>query len=442
MRAWRSLAGAIVLLAAARTGWAQTTCPLAELVKVGDCCRVQLQMNLTGELKFTRDGKAVPVKLAASATHEFPERVLAVDSTGLAEKTARFYEKATASISAGAEQSQRGLRKERSLIVVQRGKDETLVYSPAGPLYREELELTSEHFNTLTVTGLLAGKQVAVGDTWKVPNSVAQALCSFEGLTEQDLTCKLEEVKDGVARVSVTGTASGIEVGAMVKLKVDATAKFDVNARRLTSLEWKQQDDRAQGPASPASTVQTTVTLTRTSLSEPPECLGDVALVPVPDKEVPSNLLALEFRDPKGRYELVHNRDWQTVGLTDDHLVLRLMERGDFIAQVTVTPWTAAGKGKHLTPEEFKDAMSRTPGWEPEKELQAAEMPTGGDSRWIYRTSYLGKMDGTPVMQNFYLVAGPEGDQVVLLFTMTPKKGEKLGDRDLTFAASVDFPKK
>jgi hypothetical protein len=63
-----------------------------------------------------------------------------------------------------------------------------------------------------------------------------------------------------------------------------------------------------------------------------------------------------------------------------------------------------------------------------------------GDGRWIYRISALGKMDGTEVMQNFYLVAGPGGEQVVLLFTMTPKKAMKLGERDLSMAGSIDFP--
>ena len=63
-----------------------------------------------------------------------------------------------------------------------------------------------------------------------------------------------------------------------------------------------------------------------------------------------------------------------------------------------------------------------------------------GEGRWVYRISALGKMDGLDVMQNFYLVAGPDGKQVVLLFTLTPKKAQKLADRDLTMACSLDFP--
>jgi len=158
---------------------------------------------------------------------------------------------------------------------------------------------------------------------------------------------------------------------------------------------------------------------------------------------VPPPLLALDYTDPKGRFNLSHGRDWQIVGQTDEHLVMRLMEQGDFVAQVTITPWTPDANGKHLSPDEFKEAMARTPGWEMEQELQVGEVPLPkDDDRWVYRVSALGKMDGLDVMQNFYLVAGPGGKQVVLLFTLTPKKAQKLADRDLSMACSIEFPGK
>jgi hypothetical protein len=443
MAAWRTLGSVVLLLVGAGLAAAQTY-PLAEPVQADDCCTYHLAMTLSGELKVNRDGKPVPLELTAAATHDFTERVLAVGKTGLAEKTARVYDNARATIRAGDEPSERILRKERRLVVAQRHGDQYLVYSPAGPLTREELELTGEHFDTLTLAGLLPGKAVAVGDTWKVNNAVAQALCNFEGLTEQTLTCKLEEVKDNVARVAVSGTATGIDLGAMVKLNVEGNYRFHLGTKHLTDLEWRQKDDRDQGPASPATSVQTTTKLTRAALDQPPECLGDVKLVSIPSGfDVPPPLVALEYRDPQGRFELTLGRDWQAVSRNDEHVVLRLMEQGDFVAQVTITPWTPDPSGKHLSPDEFKEAMARTPGWEMEQELQVGEVPLPkDDNRWIYRVSALGKMDGLAVMQNFYLVAAPGGKQVVLLFTLTPKKAQKLAERDLSMACSIDFPGK
>jgi hypothetical protein len=259
-------------------------------------------------------------------------------------------------------------------------------------------------------------------------------------LIEQSLVCKLLSVKDDLAKVSVTGSAQGIEEGALAKLTIDAVYHFDLKAKRLTWLEWKQKDEREQGPVSPVVSFQVTTTIKRLAIATP-ESLSDVALVSTPGGKdpPPPQMTQLHYVDPKSRFELVHGREWRLTGRTDEHLVLRLMDRGDFVAQVTITPWTRADKGKHMAPEEFAEEMNHTPGWSMDKELQAGEVSSEA-GRWTYRISALGTLDGNDVMQNFYLVAGPGGEQVVLVFTLTPKQADRLGSRDLSLAGSIEFP--
>src|SRR5262249_43139239 len=110
------------------------------------------------------------------------------------------------------------------------------------------------------------------------------------------------------------------------------------------------------------------------------------------------------------------------------------------VAQATITPWAKTPPGKHMSGEDFAQAMAETPGWEQDQVLQAGEVPAEG-GRWVYRISALGELDGLKVMQNFYLVAGPGGEQVVVAFVMTPAQAQKLGTRDLTLVGSIDFPK-
>jgi hypothetical protein len=440
MAAPRIMGTIFVILAVGHAAWAEPYA-LSESSQAGNCFRIHLQMSLSGEMRVNKDGKAVPLKLEATAEHEFSERTLNVSSDGTPEKTARVYEKAKAVITVDKEPSERSLRTERRLLVAQRYQDRLVVYSPAGPLTRNELELTGEHFDTFALPGLLPGRSISIGDTWKIPNPLAQAVCNFEGLTEQDLICKLEEVKDSLARISVKGSATGIDLGALAKLSIEATLEYDLNAKRITHLEWKQKDERDQGPASPATSVQTTVALTRTAIDQPAS-LSDVALVSVPEgTEPPTHLTQLEYQDSQAHFNMLYGREWQMVSQGNEHVVMRLLDRGDFVAQVTITPWVTAEKGKHLSPEDFRQAMAETPGWELEDELQAGEVPAE-KGRWIYRISALGELDGTKVMQNFYLIAGPDGQQVVLSFTMAPKQADRLGSRDLSMAANIDFLEK
>src|SRR5262249_19716980 len=189
------------------------------------------------------------------------------------------------------------------------------------------------------------------------------------------LVGKLEKVEGEQATFSLTGTANGVESGVLVKLVIDARGTFDCKSRRLTGLDWKQKDERDQGPVSPAMSRETTWTIRRQPI-EQPSSLSDVALVAVPEGFTPPAALTfLEYREPKGRYALIHHREWQLVAESGEHTVLRLMDKGDFLGQVTVTPWTMAKKGEHLSPEEFKTAMHNPSACPPQQELQATLLP-------------------------------------------------------------------
>jgi hypothetical protein len=439
MRPCRTAGVMLVLLFMVSALQAQTI-ELQETNKPGDCLRLQLQMELKGEMRVYRGGRQVSMPLQANAEHDFCERTLNVGTDGLPDKTCRSYANAKSLIFQGA-RNERMLRPERSLIVAQRYRDRLTVYSPAGPLTREELELSGEHLDTLALSGLLPGKAVSTGATWKVPNAVVQALCGFEGLTEQSIECKLEEVNDQSARIHIVGEGTGIDLGALVKLKLEGTIQFDLKRKRISSLELKQHDERDQGPASPASTLDT-VTRVRRGAIDVPDTLSDSAIVSVPEGFEPlPYFLDLTFQDLKGRFHFAAAREWQTVSKSDQHIVLRLLEAGEFIAQATITPWTRAETGQHLAPEAFRKAMEGSPGWQVEEELQAGEIPTEG-GRWVFRLATQGTLDGSKVMQNFYLIASPEGDQVVVAVTFAPKNAERLATRDLAIATSIEFEKK
>jgi hypothetical protein len=438
MRAWRILGSFILGIAWAASAGAQTY-ELVETPKVGDCLQINLTMSLTGQMHVTKNDKPIAMNLTTTAEHAFPERVLAVSPKGLIQKSARAYETAKVINTIDGNRSEINLRAERRLQVAQVSRGQTMTYCPAGPLTPEEQELTGEHFDTLALPGLLPGKAVAVGETWKLTNEVVQGLCNFEGLTSQDITCKLDEVKNQMARVTLAGPATGIDLGALVKMTVEGSYQFDLASKRLVALEWKQKDDRGQGPASPATTVESSTTLKRSPIAQPAS-LSEVALISVPDgNDVPAQMTFLAYHHAaKTPFDLVYERGWQLVGQTPDRVIFRLLDRGDFVAQATITPWESAAEGKHMTPEAFKEAMAKTPGWEQGEIVDDGPVPTD-KGRWIYRVSAPGLMDGLKVVQNFYLVAAPGGEQIVLAFTMIPNQAEKLGTRDLNMVLGVEI---
>lgn len=430
---------AVLLLLAAGPAFAQPV-PLGESSKPGECSRYTIDLTLAGNLIVTQDGGRQPIKLEARARHVFAERTLTIDA-GLPHRSARFYEVAGATAIVGGERVDHNLANDRRLVVAHRSVGGLFCYSPAGPVTRDELDLVTEHFNPQCLPGLLSGRDTNPNDTWPLDNPTAQAACQFDGLIKNGLTGKLTGVANGIATFTIEGTAEGIESGGKVAITVTATGTFDVAARQVTNLTWKQKDNREPSPVGPASQVEATITVKREALPAEPKELTDAALAVVPKGEVPAALTHLRHADPKARYTVVYPRDWHVTGQTDSHLILRLLDRGEFVAQATVTAWKDLPPGRRVGADEFKKAVVQAPGWVAGKVLEEGEVPAG-PNRWLYRVAAEGKIDDLPVVQHFYVLAGAQGEHVVVTCVMKPDKVRAVAGRDAALTTAIEFGKR
>ncbi|QEL17997.1 hypothetical protein [Limnoglobus roseus] len=438
----RHAIASLVSLAALRSRSAaeEGSVHLGENPKVGDTFLCDLQLTVSGKLKVERDGKPDTIPLEAKAKHQLLERVEAVTDGGI-QKAVRHYREAGSDRVTGVDRGKQLLADDRRGIVVQRTATGPVHYSPAGPLTRDDLELVSEHFETLAIPGLLPNKPVKVGESWAVSNDTAQAVCLFDGLVKNDLVGKFTGVKDGNALFTIEGKAEGIEQGAKVKLTVAAQGTFDTAKHVVVAIRWEQTDERDQGPVSPALEAKATIVLTRTAQAVDSKELAEVHAKLPADGKVPEVLTQLRHAD--AAYEMLYPRDWYIVVKNDKHLVLRLLNRGEFLAQATIATWkpSAANADAKAALTEFVDATKKQPGWEPEKVLEngllQAEM-----GRQLYRLSASGKQDGLDVVQSFYLLTGPAGQHVAVANVCGSANLTKVGTQDVALVTAIDFPAK
>ncbi len=435
----RSLYAALVAIAFAASPALAQSVKLGEDLQPGEYHRYELELTVSGKLKVERDGKPDALLLRAEASHRFAERIEATDARGGAGKVVRYYEKAKSTSVVAGEKSSRELAIDRRLTFAGRTESGTLHYSPLGPLSREELELIAEHFDTMVLAGLLPNKDIKPGETWAIASEATQHACQFEGITKNELAGTLVSLEAGIAKFTIAGSAEGIEAGAATKTSVKASGIFDTKPNRITELTWEQTDDRNQGPASPAAEVTATVTLKRTVLAEEPKELSAAVRDKVPAGKVPPELTLLRYADTDGKYSFTYPREWVIVGRTNEHLLIRLVEKAEFIAQVTLSSWKKAEAGRHASADEFKQSFAKLPGWEPTETIEdgAVSAPAG---HWLYKVAAKGKQDGTEVVQTFYLLAGPNGDQVAVSVLASPEKGGKTGAREGQLLGAIVFP--
>lgn len=441
----RSMVCLAAVLALAGTVRAQTV-ELKEEPLRDNFFRVNLTMKLTGKTTFQQEGKFFDQPLAAEAQHEFLEKILdarSLDAGGfVGDRAARIYKQGQATITFNNRKSQRSFRPDRTFLVAQRQEHSVLMYSPRGSLTREELELT-EHFNTLVLTGLVPGKEVKVGEAWKAPREVVQALCGLEALISHEVECKLDSANEQKAEVTVLGSVKGIDLGCSVSIGIQANYTFDLKDKRIVAARWKQNDQREQGPASPAMSAEVVITVERSSIAEPQELNATFLNGTIPPGSTPPvEMTLVRAEEPKGRFTLQHTRDWILTAQSNHHTVLRLMKQGALVAQATLTPWPKLEPGQMEKYAAFVDEMKKTPTWEEEgritkEEEQNVDLPGGYKG---YRYAASGKLDERDVVQYFYLLAGPHGDQMVITFTMNPNQVKDLGVRDLDFVRNITFP--
>lgn len=415
---------------------------LGETTTAGDCFQVDLALNVVGKLKVDRGGKVEPLALNAVAKHRFVERTESPDARGAVGKVLRKYSEAKSESRTAGETAKRELAADRTLIVAQRTTAGTLHFSPDGPLTREELELTAEHFDTLCLPGLLPNKEVKVGEVWPVGPEATQQACLLDGLIKSDLNGTVTAVTADAVAFTIAGPVEGVENGAQVKIAVTAKGTFSLKAKRLVELTWQQTDDRAQGPAGPAAEMTATISLTRTLLAEEPKALDAAARAKLPaDDKATAASTKLKFTDADSRFHFTYSRDWHIVGRTQDHLVLRLLDDGSFTAQATITMLKKLSPGQRTTADEFKRMLSAIPNWAPETIADDGLIPLSDAAKQLYRLSIRGKQDGAPVVQTFTLLSGPQGEQLAVTILTPPDKTPKVAGRDVELLKAIEFGK-
>ena len=428
-------------------GWIAATGPFAsaQAVYLGEtnlrdaCFSNEMSMKLTGTISVVQNGQNVSIPRSAEATHVYFERFLDVKE-GAGERTARFYNRAEASITDASDVAKIVLKSNHTLLVAHRMKDRMLVYHPTDVLTREEIDVTA-HFDSMAVPGLLPGKEVKVGDTWTVPHEVVQALTDLDAVSKCEVTGKFESVEGNFANLSFSGLVEGISEAAAVKVVIKgAAAVFNLEKRRLVRVEWRFSDQRDQGPVSPTLSSDVAISLKRVPMETPVQ-LGGIALVNVPNGAPDPKLAQVVYRNLKKGFEFQFGRDWHMVNqMPDGKLVLRLIDlRGEFIAQCTVTPWTRVKTP--MTLADFETMMKASAGWQQKAgaPLEANDKLKSPNGYGILRITAEGKLGAVDALRRFYLVAAPGGDQILIDFTMVPSQAAKLDNRDERLVQSLLF---
>lgn len=410
---------------------------LTEEADDGRLFAIQFNGTVEGKLKTAASkGKVMTMPLKVKANLYFQERRLSGTGRNAATlRTLRYYERAAAEIDVADQTSFNQLSSTHKLIVAQGTRERVLFYSPTLMMKPNDIELLNVPGDSLAMLGFLPEEEVKISDTWEPANWVIQMLTSTEAISKSKLVCKLESVKNGIAHVSFEGTVDGATSGTDTKSTITGNYQYDIAKKHLSQVELTQTEKRSVGATSPGMDVTATIKFTRTLLKNKKH-LTDKLANSIPLNPDPK-LLKVAF-DSSWRARIMLGRSWKVFHKNASVAVLRLLEKGSFIAQCNMAYVPTVASGQHLPEKRFIANVRATLGDRLEKIVKQEEVKTG-DQRYLYRVVSTGIANEIKMHWIHYLSAAPDGRQTSFTFSVESKLLEKLAERDLEIVKSIQY---
>lgn len=426
---WR--AGLVILFTAClTTAQAAESYDLTSAMKSGYAQAVRTAVEVKGDLKLNSDGKDVlTVPMLAQADLQYAERFLAIKAGGSL-RAARHYEKAEATIQIKNTELKQNLREERRLLVAQYRGEEAVLFSPLGPLTREELELVDGPGASSVLSAILPGKKVAIGQEWKLTNQTLARLLGLEAVSEQKIIAKLTKVEGSLAILTLDGKVTGAVGGVSSEIDLHGKANFDLKKRAVTWLALQYQENRSVGHAQPGYEATIRVRTVVEPAATAPQ-LADAALTRLP-LEAKAGQTLIEFRAEKAGIDLSHDRRWRVMVDRIDVAILRLIDRGELIAQCNISRLPPLPKDQPLTLTAFQKSVETTLAKNSGQVLEAAQ-ERGHDGGKILRVSVAGSAAEIPIQWFYYHLTDAQGRRASVVVTLEEKLLERFPgiDREL-----------
>ena len=417
---------------------------LVAAARPGDTSRVTVALQADGTFRpATPPGapEAKSMALRVATRLEFNERVIAVGAGGIPARTVRSVGKATATIGGEARPSTAELRPEVAALAATRRADTAVdVVSLGGPLTRSELELVSGPGDPLALPALLPGKPVAVGDHWIVGELAARNLSGYDALAANSLEATLEAVDADSARVRLLGSIRGAALGGEGAMACDGSFRFDRRTGQVAELTFRRAETRRPGPVESGLDVKSTLTVTRAAVpaDEAPSLDDNLASLARNDPASSDRSLLL-FRSPDGSYTLLHDRDWHLYWDDSRQVVFKRLDRGEMVAQCNLTVGPDAGKGRHQDLTQFRDDLRKGLGSRFVRIVQDGEVEGAAGGGFRYKVTIEGRQGDAGVLWHYYLIASPEGKQLIATFTLGMAQQTQFAASDLGMIGTLEW---
>ena len=415
----------------------------------GDPTQVQVRLDVTGELVAPAGRDADPVRQPISVAGRFDFIETRVDDSD--EMAAiREYRAASAEIVVDGEPTIVALGDDARQISVARLGTAAVPFLPRGFLTREERDLLDIPCDPLLIDALRPPGVVAVGEAWDVSGDVAAGLLAVDTIEAGSLVAKIDSVSDCLAQVTFTGVIDGAVDGVPTHVVVDGRyaieAAPDITSdatslryrldSRVAEITATLRERRQASHVAPGFAVEARVGVTRSAaIGETPQA-GDQAAAPPRRRQATGRPDQLWYRDPTGRFDLVHDARWRTVEQASGSVVMRLVDHGALVAQCSITALPRAAAADLPTIEQVKRDISRALAGQFER-FEDATAGTRDDGVNVVRVVSAGTAGDLPFLWVHAVLADEAGRRASVTWMLEASMAKRFGEADSDLLAGL-----
>lgn len=411
-----------------------------------DPSRVQVRLDVEGELIAPTGRETEPLRqpISVAGRFDFAEAPTS-DATAAVLRT---YRDAAATIVVDGEQAEVALADDAREVLMARVGTAAVPSLPRGFLTREERDLLDIPFDPLLIDAVRPAAAVAVGDRWDVAADIVAGLLAVDTIEAGTVEATLDSMSDCTARVTLAGVVDGAVDGVPTHVVVDGVATIeaapDISSDatglryrldgRVSELTATLRERRQASHVAPGFAVEARVAVSRSSepLPQETEFTGDSS----PRPQTTGRPDRLWYRDPSGRFELVHDARWRAVEQGSGTLVLRLVDRGALLAQCSITALPPVAAADRPTIDAVRRDISRSLEGQFER-FEEAAADTREDGLLVIRVVSVGSVGELPFHWVHTVLADEAGQRASVAFMMESSLVERFGTADLDLLSGL-----
>ncbi len=439
--------GWLFLLTAALTatlGEAAETVELTPRIAVGDTSKVSVRLEVGGHnLVRTDSGKGtaaeqkLPMSVSAKLDYVEQRRTDRTKDTPLF--AVRYYDEADAVLKVDHSGLTPRLADDRRLIALENAESRSALYSPDGPLTRQQLDLIDVIGNSFFIERLLPTRPVADGDTWEHGAHVMGPFLALDSVAVCEVKSVLDEHNASFAKIRLAGVVHGMSDGAATEMDIRALYLFDRRQRRITRMNLAVRENRSIGAATPGVEAVAKVQITISPVKSSPRLTNEAIAKVTAARRAPTRDVLYEA--PTLGFRVLHDRQWFITSEQRESVTLRRVEGGDLVAQCTLTGLPPKSAGRQATLEQFQKDVTYSLG-KSFGELVSSRQWQNPAGHYCFELVARGMVEEVPVEWHYYLVAPESGHRVSAAVTIEKPMVDRAQGADRVLVESLElFPR-